>query len=391
MAIFSDLPNELIMGIWGYVIEPDDIESFALVSKRIYHLSSHFVNEHASLKQQYSRVRFSYTTGNYGPADLLEKILLDTRIVHYINNLEISAWETPWKEQTIPQEHTMALFEEAIRASPLITSSETEDWIRDVKKGKGNPIIALVMMRLTKINGFALWRSERDEFGYLLRTLKRITQSSEVAIEPRQSIPGTEIHGDNQISSTRPSIFSTTSDMRIDSVDITFDTISQLLRCTKGLKSFIFQRSFGPSFEVSRLCEELLECSQLSLQKLSIGVHGEEMGLGDITQFQILAKVEMYFEILLGDPYGTCKNLADVLPVSIESVAISTAGNPIPNQILGRLIFDMTKCKMERLPKFQELTFVSEMYQAEATTPDIELITELQDMSAKVGVLLRIY
>ena len=73
MAIFSDLPNELVLCIWGYVIEPDDVESFALVSKRIYSLSSQFMNEHASLKRQYSKIWISYRQGNYEPADLLEK------------------------------------------------------------------------------------------------------------------------------------------------------------------------------------------------------------------------------------------------------------------------------------------------------------------------------
>lgn len=60
MAIFSDLANELIIGIWEYVLDPEDVESFALVSKRIYGLSSPFLLEHARLKRQFSEIHFYY-------------------------------------------------------------------------------------------------------------------------------------------------------------------------------------------------------------------------------------------------------------------------------------------------------------------------------------------
>ena len=188
MAIFSDLANELIIGIWGYVIEPNDVESFALVSKRIYGLSWQFVKEHASLKQQYSKICFSRRERNYEPADLLKKMLLDTRIAFYIISLEISRWDNSWEEPVTPQifcEDTMALFEGAIRASPLITRSKAEDWITDVRKGNEDPIIALVIMRLIKIKKFDLWEKE-TEGRYILRTLERITQSPEAVVQPRK-------------------------------------------------------------------------------------------------------------------------------------------------------------------------------------------------------------
>ena len=386
MASFSDLPNELIIGIWGYVIEPDDVESFALVSKRIYGLSSQFVNEHASLTQQYSKIKIAYRKGNYESADLLEKMLLNTRIAFYISSLQMSIWKPRWAKQTTPQVDTMALFEGAIRASPLITGSEVEDWITDVGKGNEDAMTALIIMRLTKLKGFRLWQSKPDEGPYLLRTLERITQSPEAASQPRQSISGTKINKDSQITSTRRSIFFSIREMQIASPGIMFDLLCQILHYTKPLKSFTYWRHRGTNIEISRLCDKLLERSQLSLQKLSI--HGEDTGLGDITQFHILAKVAVKFDILLGNTDDTCRDLADVLPMSIESVQINCPPETIPFHVLRRLILDMIKCKMERLPKLQELKFRFGMYQDEATTRNMELITELQGMSANVGVLL---
>lgn len=392
MAIFSDLPNELILGIWGYVIAPDDVESLALVSKRLYGLSSQSVNEHASLKRQYSRVHLPYREGNYEPADLLVKMLLDTRISFYIDDLHLTYWTPQWKEQTTPQAYdkdTMSLFEGAIRASPLVTGPEVEDWITDVGKGNEDPLIALILMRLTKIKRFRYFEVAGSVGPYLLRTLKRITQSPKAAVQRRQSITGTGTNGDDQITCTRPSVFFTVNNLGMSSPDLTFDKVSQLLRCINGLKDFRYWGRRGTKFEISHLCDILLECSQFSLQKLSI--HGEDTGLGDITQFQVLAEVFIKFEALLGDRDDTCRNLADVLPMSIEilEIHVPSSEGPVPSQIPRRVILDMIKCKMERLPKLQGLTFDFGLWTDEAITRNILLIEELQGMSATVGVLLR--
>lgn len=391
MAIFSDLPNELILGIWDYVIEPDDVESFALVSKRIYGLSSQSLNEHARLKRQYSNIWISFREGNYEPADLLEKILLDTRIAFYINGLQIAISRPLWQWETTPQAYckdTMSLFQAAIHASPLVTSSEEEDWITDVGKGNEDTLVALIIMQLSKIKEFSFFVSSRDEGHYLLRTLERITQLSEAAIQPKQSITGTEINGDNRITSTRPSMFFTVSYLKMGSLDMTFDMVSQLLRCIKGLKRFSYWRHRGSSFEISHLCEKLLERSQLSLQKLSL--YGEDTGLGDITQFQILAELAVNFDVLLGNTDDSCRNLAEVLPMSIEVVKIFSTRKTASFQVFRRVIFDMIKCKMEHLPKLRELTFQFGIHDDEHATGDLELITDLQGMSATVGVLLTV-
>ncbi len=281
----------------------------------------------------------------------------------------------------------MALFEGAIHISPFITGSEAEDWITDIEKGNEDPIVALIVMRLTKIKEFRLRESNRDAGGYLLRTLERITQSPEATVQPSQSKPRIETNGDNQMTSTNPSMFFTVSEMELGCVHINFDTVSQILRCTKGLKDLDFECWGGSGFEMSSLCDKLLQCSQLSLQKLTI--HCENIGQGDIHQFQKLAEVTITLTALLGNTDDTCKNLADALPLSIESVIISTMSRQtIPCQIFRRLILDMIKCKTERLPKLQALAFDFGFYDQEDTTRNMEFICEIQGLSAQVGVLL---
>lgn len=57
-------------------MEPDDVESFALVSKRIYSLATPFVEEHTRLKQQYSKTYCPNHQTRSEAADLFEEMLL---------------------------------------------------------------------------------------------------------------------------------------------------------------------------------------------------------------------------------------------------------------------------------------------------------------------------
>ena len=377
MAIFSDLPNELISNIWGYVIAPDDVESFALVSKRIYGLSSQFVDEHARLKRQYSIIRFRRLERSYKPADLLEDILLNTRIALYISSLDISMWGVG-REKATPQ--AMALIEDAIRASPFITDSEVEKWITEVEARNEDVSTALIIMQLTKVKRLSLWYLEEcDGPRNILRMLELITRSQEAASRPIN----------DQITSTRPSIFSTVSDLKI--VRMTFGMVSQFLRYTKNLNSFDYRAHADARVDFSKLCDNLLECSKSSLQKLSICSDNPIPGArpGDITQFPILAEAGVDFATLLGNPDNTCKHLADVLPMSIESVKIFCLWIDVPVEVLRRVILNTIKRKTERLPKLQELSFEFTMRSLEKIERNNELIKELQETSAEVGIALR--
>lgn len=131
MAMFTDLPNELIIDIWGGVIDPEDVESFALVSKKVYDLAAPFLKEHTCLKQQYSRV--CYPNGQTGEVVyLLEKMLLNPRITLYINELQIDGWAGSWAEQQAPlhvrsySKATMNLLKDEIRHSSFDPPSDVK-------------------------------------------------------------------------------------------------------------------------------------------------------------------------------------------------------------------------------------------------------------------------
>lgn len=88
MASFQDLPDELLIDIWGYMLEPEDVESFALVSKRVYSLSTPFVIEHTYLKKQFSSMVVSRGKRDSAQIELLEQMLRNPRAAFYVRQLQ---------------------------------------------------------------------------------------------------------------------------------------------------------------------------------------------------------------------------------------------------------------------------------------------------------------
>ena len=76
MACLSNLPQELILGVWRQV-DPKDIEAFALTSKKIYALGSTAIKEHNELKRESTCISFRI--------DSVQLPLLDTLIDHLSN------------------------------------------------------------------------------------------------------------------------------------------------------------------------------------------------------------------------------------------------------------------------------------------------------------------
>ena len=61
------------------------------------------------------------------------------------------------------------------------------DWVVDVELGDDEPILALIVLRLTQLKTFELGLYFSGVGGYLLQTLMRIMKASEAAMHPGQS------------------------------------------------------------------------------------------------------------------------------------------------------------------------------------------------------------
>ena len=99
MAGFSRLPNEIISEIWGHVQEPGDVESFALVSKRVYAAEGPFVEEHNKLKREFSFFTTYSRNDASVAASFLKEVLCRPRVALYVTHLSIGYFFQHWHDQ----------------------------------------------------------------------------------------------------------------------------------------------------------------------------------------------------------------------------------------------------------------------------------------------------
>lgn len=411
MARFSDLPNELIISIWSYVVEPQvepqSVESFALVSKRVYELAKPFVEEHQRLRQRYAKI-FDLEKGKHGrAAGLLEAILLNPRVAVYINEFQLPKWAYCWEDQDITFQvqsyatKTMEVFEDAVRSLSQITPLEAENLVADIRSGHEGPLLALILIRLTKLKKLEIhscgWNSEDDSLNLVLGDW---SWSSESLGHPRPSTIGSTRHPDNEAFLQSPK-FSHISDLEIKFCDIKQETISQLLGSTKILKSFSYHECFSSVVEPYQVCNELLECSRQSLQKLCL-ISNDEMNLEEIhvirdaiSRFEILQELEIGIVLLRGCEDEDCNTLIDMLPISIKKVSLSST-RMVAYRTLRGTVLQMVKHKEVHLPNLKALTLeqcVCNDYMAPVTRTelrDTKSFTELSRKSAEVGVFLSV-
>ena len=415
MAIFSDLPNELIISIWGYMVEPQvepqSVESFALVSKRVYELATAFVEEHQRLRQQYTKIH-DLEKGKHGrAAELLETMLLNPRVAVYINELQIRGWADGWEDQDDSVQiqpyagKTMDVFEDAIRSLSYIDPFDAEIWVAEMRSGHEGPLLTLILIRLTELKKLEINPCYSDSDGSLDIILGGFMDSLDTLAHPRRSTSESMRHPDYG-AFLQSSKFSQISDLVIKFCDIDNRTILQLLGSTKMLKRFSFYKSISCFAKLYQICSGLLEYSRQSLQSLClkfgdvINVEENRNLIRDaISRFEILLELEIDIVFLLGSEDGNCNTLIDMLPISIETVSISS-NKMVAYETLRGIILQVVKLKVVHLPNLKALTFEQSVFLEPNDDPtalvtrtelcDTELFAELSKKSAEVGVFLSI-
>ena len=201
MAIFQDLSTELVLGILREVL-PDDIESFSLASKRIYRLAIPRLQEHRSLRKQYTSFKnmIEYKPHNWHDpggllADFLCKVLSDARTSHYVKHIDLDMWnfgpKDGWKPDAVferpfttrrtqlqqASKTHMEIIEEAVRAVKIIPSEEVDDWLYQIRRGNEDPLVALLLLHAPKLQTLKfIVPYIGSESSYLLSTIQRVTK-----------------------------------------------------------------------------------------------------------------------------------------------------------------------------------------------------------------------
>ena len=409
MAIFSELPNELIISIWGYVIEPQSVENFALVSKRVYELATPFVEENQRLRQRYTKI-LDLEKGKHGrAAELLEAMLLNPRIAIYINELQIRGWADGWEDQDDSSQtqsyagKIMDVFEDAFRSLSHISPFEAEHCVADMRSGHEGPLLALILIRLTELRRLEIYPCYSDSDGSLNMLLGGWSCFLETKAHPRRSTSESKRHPNNE-AFLQLSRVSHISDLVISFCEIEISKILQLLGSTRKLKRFSLYGNID--FEdLYQICSGLLECSRQSLQSLclrfdykNILQKNYNLIIDAMSRFEMLLKLEVDIGFLLGSGDNDCNILIEMLPISIETLLLCSA-TAVAYETLRGVILQMVKHKVVHLPNLKALTFEQSFYLGphDTTAPstrtelrDTDSFSELSRKSAEVGFFLSV-
>ena len=179
---FASVPNEIIVHVWRQILDPGDVESFALTTKTIYELGSSFIREHEKL-----RARFSSIDLGLHPARKLKRLLLNPRAALYVRSISITRWFDEWLDvefvgkqyegyhSSYPKD-TMELFVSSIRGAPFNLGDEVLHWLNALESGDEAIVCSLVLTILPNVRSLNLCGAGSTRV-LLLDTIYRMSKS----------------------------------------------------------------------------------------------------------------------------------------------------------------------------------------------------------------------
>lgn len=441
MASLSRLPNEMIAETWGHVLEPKDIENFALVSKNIYAIGIPFIMEHNKLKKEFSFFETGSNTRASAPAYLLKNVLLRPRVALYVTHLSIGRVQHRWqasngegyddmtysnnrpKKRHDPYpDDEMALFIRAIRKTGFVPLVEVGQWIQYVRMGDEDEILALLSLFLPNLTTMTLYNEGRIFSQNFRKTIRRIaldgqqrflTRLKTVCLQGDFSSDNDYLESDwledfynlpllhaidvksiviwRNVDTVQTYIPGSSNITELTFVDSSVHgkTMSELLESIKALKKFSYMEP-GIGFYIFDpfwMRAALLAHAKHSLESLTITFSQTEGNLlGTLCDFTALRELETNIHLLIRET--RVEKLPDLLPTSIEQLHLHMGGLRFCNSVPS-LIKSFVQEKSQRLPNLRaiKLSWEAEMGITQANK---DLIEKLKETCRKVEIELTV-
>ena len=397
MVRFSNLPDDIILELWKYILHPDDIKSFALVSRSIYALGHVCLKEHRRLKAQYSLIQTSYRSQGCGKAwgDLLKDILLNPHLAPYVTTLDVCPthlfWEQDYGHSTsgndlichhVPYPKTdMLLFQDALRKL-----GEVEDWSKDMEAGDEDPIIAILLTLLPGLRTLRIKELPLNgvTFGVIqyIAEYKSTTMLSELeeveisydqdfeskdtlVIRPFAMLPSMkklscsnfkEDWSPYAAESRMPLQISNISELTITGNDISSKNLFEILGGFKALKRFAYlEPAASQDFDPFWIRAALVAYARHSLEQLIIQYPGAYKGqgcMGDLWGFKRLRTLETEYNFLVEPGHYDVMyaaeyrhTVANALPGTLQELVLCGNGFDLHDQV-GPSIHSLVEAKI---------------------------------------------
>ena len=397
MVNFSQLPNEIVSEIWGYVFEPR-VENFALVSKHVYSIGRPFVEKHNKFKKRYSFFPIFTRFGVSAIKSLLKEVLYHPRIPLYITHICINPQTSDGcelDEDYISQwpSEVMALFTEAVEKSSFKPRNELSHWISKLKPGNNDSFETLMLLlspditTMTVINDGSSLETFLKTIQHIAKAeqlmfLARLTTVNYVCFDPNivevdhnleclktfatlpllQSLHVTGVHiydgfYPDGSQCFLPDSYSMT-DISFTDCELDPKFLVQFLESIKGLKGFKYrtQKPEFYQFDPFLARAALLASAKQSLERLTILYprSEEHEHLGTLRKFTALKELKTNAYLLM--PYNW-DNPVDVLPTSLEKLYLDTR-DPRPRCLLTAITRRISGAKSKLLPNLRVLNLV---------------------------------
>ena len=201
------MPTELILDIFSYLNEPEDIDNLALVSRLIRNKAKKCLSSHTELKKTFTKIEAGYNASICSLlASYVKHFHKNPLHAFYVKELKIAPWKSEWdlsegeeehnndekakkKVEPLdfkhpPQQHRrydeedMVLFSNVVQGARLVRRSEHRQWATAISLGDEDPVATLLLVMLPNLKKLSFTPpSGRYWSSLLYRTMKRILES----------------------------------------------------------------------------------------------------------------------------------------------------------------------------------------------------------------------
>lgn len=407
MAGFDHLPNDIVLELWHHVLAPNDITSFALVSKRVFTLAARALKEYRYLRSRYTVIEYDERYDGSMLSHLLKDLLLNPHIALYVKKLHASKWHTKWEDPLrdrfndplhldyaekcgwhIPYpEQDMELFKDRIRKLKYLPPHEVDVWIKCLESGQDDPVLAFLLNLLPNICSLSIRkppihtilftcirRMAENAASTSFTKLKNIQLSHIITdryedisvVKPFVLLPSVEkisclnLDNPNRRRGIPDSLIalqsSNITELVFESCGDISKRISILLEGIKGLKRFTFV-AVSEKVDAFWIRSSLLNHCRHSLEYLKMGFsYSLENYIGSLRLFEKLSTIDVEDSLLVDCDAGGHYNIADMLPTSIEAVAM-TGRHFATVDGIRPFITNLVGAKQSQLPNLTKLTY----------------------------------
>ncbi|CAF9919784.1 MAG: hypothetical protein ALECFALPRED_001297 [Alectoria fallacina] len=407
MTGFNDLPNEIVVELWHQVLPPDDIASFARVSRRIFALAAPFLKEYHRLKSKYSVfVNWTSYDGSIF-AHLLKDVLLNPHIAFYVKKVCVYDWRSWWVNPAVGTpysnpdtddeknyvwhvpypEKDMELFRNGIRKAQYVLPSEVDIWIQNLESGDEDPVVTFLLCLLPNLRTLSLGELPFETL--LSSTIRRIAENANSTtfsklksiqlagsvfdqhecmslVKPFMLLPSVEKISCFNFENCRrerdiPDCFiapqsSNVTELVFDSCGDIVERIPMLLEGIKGLKKFTFVAGCE-TVDAFWIRSALPNHCRHSLEYLKMRFEYEPSNyLGSLGLFENLRSLDVQHSSLVNPDAGDDFTIGNSLPTSIEAIDMTGQQSETVSHIRS-CIMGLVSAKGTRLPNLKRLNY----------------------------------